>query len=281
MCIKNGAMGMLIAGLLLAVSVCPSFAAVQEVQTFVDSTWTNEIYYMASLSGYYGKTVGYDDIKVKITAIDEYTLYINGVEIGSDNNWETVEEYTVNLGGKNIINVVVKVINHGLGLGNGLIMDITGGSDQLGTWTKLRDSIEVKGEYLNVPVAWWTCDVVTKKALGWGDDWYKFDNTRFTDQFITARFVVQCRVKWASSIRISARKWKLLTGICILMWTSVILKEEAFPSAVSRVKTLLSANRHMRSSSPMATLRQGMNTWRNLSATLNMWTSRGFTASTR
>jgi hypothetical protein len=186
-CIKYGATRFLMAGLLLAVFVCPSFAAVKEVQTYVDSTWSNEIYYMASLSGYYGKTVGYDDIKIKITAIDEYTLYINGAEVGSDNNWETVEEYTVPLGGKNIINVGVKVINHGKGFGNGLIMDIEAGQDQLGTWTKMRDSVEIKSELQSIPCAWWTADLATKNKIGWGNDWYNFDETRFADTNITAQ----------------------------------------------------------------------------------------------
>ena len=179
--VKHCAMGLL-GGLLLTFCVTPSFAAVKAVETFVDSTWANEIYYIASLSGYYGKTTGYDNITVRITAVDEYTLYINGNKIGSDNNWETVESYDVNVSGSNTIFVAVKVTNHGKGIGNGLIVDIEGGSDILGTTTQRRESLPVKGSYTNIPVAWYTYDSTVKEALGATDDnWYKIDAKYFED----------------------------------------------------------------------------------------------------
>ena len=168
-----------------------SFAAVQAIETFVDSIWSNEIYYIASLSGYYGKTVGYDDITIYITAVDKYELYINGERIDTedtnDNNLETVEEYVVNVS-DNVINVAVKVVNNGVSHGNGLIMDIQAGSDQLGTWTKIRESVEVAGELRAVPVAWWTFDSQAKEDLGFGDDWYTLDfQDLFTDVSITSK----------------------------------------------------------------------------------------------
>lgn len=172
----------LLGGLLLTFCVTPSFAAVKAVETFVDSTWANEIYYIASLSGYYGKTTGYEDITVRITAVDEYTLYINGNLVGSDNKWETVETYSVNVGGANTIFVAVKVKNNGNGIGNGLIVDIQGGSDILGTSTKRRESFSVKGSYTNIPVAWYTYDNTVKDALGATDaNWYKIDEKYFAD----------------------------------------------------------------------------------------------------
>ena len=51
-------MSLLLIGLLLIVSVCPLFAAVDAVKTYTDSTWSNVIYYVASLKDYYGLTVG-------------------------------------------------------------------------------------------------------------------------------------------------------------------------------------------------------------------------------
>lgn len=171
----------LLGGLLLTFCASSSFAAVKAVETFVDSTWANEIYYIASLSGYYGKTTGYDDITVRITAVDEYTLYINGNLVGSDNNWETVETYPVTVTGNNIY-VAVKVTNHGKGVGNGLIVDIQGGSDILGTSTKRRASLSVKGAYMDIPVAWYTYDNTIKAALGATDaDWYKINDKYFAD----------------------------------------------------------------------------------------------------
>ncbi len=171
-------MNLILTGLLLLVIVSPSFAAVEAVETFIDSTWANEIYYITSLSGYYGETVGYDDVTIWMTAVDEYELYVNGERIDTedinDGDWKTVEEYVVNVSDK-VINIGVKIINHGEGNGNGLIMDIQAGSDQLATTTKVREAVEIKGELRGVPVAWWTFDAQAKEDLAWGDDWYTLD----------------------------------------------------------------------------------------------------------
>jgi len=191
-CSQYCAKGILLIVFVLAAGVNPSFAAVEAVQTFVDSTWTNEIYYVTSLSGYYGQTKGYDAITVWITAVDEYELYINGDRVDTadvnDNNWETVEEYPWNVSG-NVIHIGVKVTNHGQGHGNGLQMDIQAGTDQLGTTTKIRDSVRISGEFQDVPISWWTLDVQAKAALGWGDDWCTFDYAKdiFTDTGKTSK----------------------------------------------------------------------------------------------
>ena len=185
-------MGLFLTVLVIISFVSPSFAAVQGVETFVDSTWSNVIYYIASLSGYDGLTNGYNDITINITAIDEYTLFVNDVEIdstfasnwetGCNKDWESVEKYSVDLGGAEVINIGVKVINHGRGLGNGLIVDIEAGTDLIGTTSKLRESQLVKGDYYNIPVAWWTFDVQAMDKLGFSeDDWYAFKSDLFED----------------------------------------------------------------------------------------------------
>jgi len=179
-------MSLILTGILLVAFVSPSFAAVEAVKTHVDSTWSNVIYYVASLSGKYGQENGYDDITVKITAVDEYTLYINGVMIGSDNNWQTQEIYTASVN-SNVINVAVKVVNQGKGEGNGLILDIdTGSTDIIGTTTTIRKSEKIAGELKNIPIAWWTFDEQARKDLGFADDnWYIFDETMFTKTNLT------------------------------------------------------------------------------------------------
>jgi len=184
-CVKYCAMGLLLIGLLLVLFVSPVFAAVEAVEAFSDSTWSNEIYYISSLSGYYGETVGYDDITIWMTAVDEYELYVNGERIDTedtnDNNWATVEQYIVNVS-DNTVNIGVRVVNHGEGNGNGLIMDIQAGSDNLGTTTKIREAVEVSGELHAVPVAWWCFDNQAKEDIGFGDDWYTLDfQDIFTD----------------------------------------------------------------------------------------------------
>jgi len=180
-CVKYCAISLILTGILLVAFVSPSFAAVKAVQTYVDSTWSNVVYYIASLSGKYGQENGYDDVTVSITAVDEYTLYINGVLIGSDNNWETVEKYTASVNNK-VINVAVKVVNHGKSEGNGLILDIDSGStDIVGTTTTIRKSEKIAGELKNIPIAWWTFDEQARKDLGFTENnWYIFDETLFT-----------------------------------------------------------------------------------------------------
>jgi len=178
-------MSLILTGFLLVAFVSPSFAAVDAVQTYVESAWSNEIYYLASLSGKYGQDNGYDDVDISITAVDEYTLYVNGVEIGSDDDWRTVEKYPVSVGDK-VINIAVKVVNHGKGEGNGLVVDIdTGSADQLGTSTRKRHSEQIAGEFKDVPIAWWTFDSKALENLGFGDNWYVFDETMFIKTSIT------------------------------------------------------------------------------------------------
>ena len=43
--------------------------------------WPSTVYYLALLSG---PNAPYEDVMVNITAVDEYTLYVNGMEIGSE-----------------------------------------------------------------------------------------------------------------------------------------------------------------------------------------------------
>ena len=189
-CVKYCAMVSFLTVLIFVASVSPSFAIVQAVETFVDSSWTNVIYYIASLSGYDGKMNGYnDDITIRITAVDEYKLYVNQVEYSDANDGDclTVDTHTVNIGGEGVINIGVMVTNHGLGLGNGLIVDIAAGTDQLGTTTQMRQSMEIPvgAELKDVPIAWWTFDSEAKEdpeQLGLGDDdWYIFDEGWFVD----------------------------------------------------------------------------------------------------
>jgi len=165
-------MGLIVTGLLLSASVSPSFAAVEAVQTYEVSEWSNVIYYMATLSGIYGQKYGYGDITVKINAVDEYKLYVNGTERGTGSA-ETIYE-NVNVDSK-YINIAVEVTNTGKGNGNGLIVDIQAGSDQLGTSIKVRESLLIDGVLTEVPISWWTFDADTKETLGFGDDWYIFD----------------------------------------------------------------------------------------------------------
>jgi len=194
-CVKYCAMVSFMTGLLIIAMVNSASASVEAVATFVDSSWTNVIYYIAELSGYDGMDRGYnDDITLNITAADEYKLYVNGTEYSeaNDGDYMTVDKHTVNVGSDQSITIGVMVTNHGLGLGNGLIVDIMAGNDIIGTTTQMRrsESIPIGTDPKFVPVAWWTFDSATKNdptKLALGDDnWYKFTGAWFGDAKYTA-----------------------------------------------------------------------------------------------
>ncbi len=129
-------------GLMLASFASPSNAAVKAVIDSTWTSWTNTVCYFARLNG---PNAPYTDLKVAITAVDKYELYINGARIDTpaknDGKWETVEQYSVTADGKSTdVFVVVKVANLGVGNGNGLMVDIQAGADWLGTTTMKRRS---------------------------------------------------------------------------------------------------------------------------------------------
>ena len=167
--IKIYVASLLVVGLMLSVFASPSFAAVTAVEDSTWTSWPHTIYYMAHLSG---PNSPYDDVEINITAVDEYTLFVNGDEIGSDDDWTTVEKYTVNVSDDDV-RIGVEVKNSGTGNGNGLMVDIKAGSDWLGTTTLKRRSAVVGGTRNIYPVRWYyyTGDI---KSVSWGGDkWYE------------------------------------------------------------------------------------------------------------
>jgi len=173
-------MGLCLIVALFSLSITSSQAAVQVPQTYTDNVWSNTIYYIGAVSGYYGQTQNYQDINLYITAVDNYELYVNGTKYddANDGNWRTVDHYTINLGSVKVITIGVKVMNNGLGNGNGLVIGIDAGTDQIGTSTKVRESQSIAGAWVSIPVSWWTFDEKAKADLGFGDDWYNFDYSK-------------------------------------------------------------------------------------------------------
>ncbi len=167
--IKIYVASLLAIGLMLCAFASPSFAAVMAVKDSTWTSWPHTIYYMAHLSG---PNAPYDDIEVNITAVDEYTLYINGEEVGSDDDWTTVETYTVNVSAADVL-VGIKVHNSGTGLGNGLMVDIKAGADWLGTTTLKRRSAVVGGTREIFPVRWYYYSGDITSADWGGDTWYE------------------------------------------------------------------------------------------------------------
>lgn len=162
---------LLVIGLMLGAFAASSFATVQEVKEKTWTAWPNTIYYLAHLSGPNGP---YDDITINITAVDEYILYVNGNLVGTDDDWETVETYTVTVSAEDI-RLGIQVNNSGTGLGNGLMVDIQAGADWLGTTTLIRRSA-VKDDARKIYPCRWYCysGDITKWDRG-GDTWYELE----------------------------------------------------------------------------------------------------------
>ena len=197
-CIKYSIMLVLAFGVLLAAFTGTATAAVDDVDESTWTTWPSTIYYLAYLSGPDGP---YEDITVYITAVDEYTLYVNGLEWGKGVHKDpstgkiNVDKHTVSIGklgsGKGFktehptIIIGVEVRNKGIGNGNGLMVDIKANSDWLGTstlsrrthvinvfdakegWEKTREEYGVAWYYHSGDVK---SEVYNKAELG--EDWY-------------------------------------------------------------------------------------------------------------
>ncbi len=138
------------------------------------TSWPATVYYFAHLSG---PNAPYDEVTLHVTAVDEYALYVNGNRIDderNDSNWQTVEEYTITVGVKDIV-IAVEVTNHGTGNGNGLMIDIETGTDRLGTTTLKRNAEEYDGSLNLFPVTWYYAgwDITQSPLLG--DEWYKLN----------------------------------------------------------------------------------------------------------
>ena len=176
----------LLAGLMLAAFANPSVAAVAAATDTTWNAWSNTIYYVARLSG--PNVSSYSDLKVHVTAVDQYSLWINGNRIDTaatnDNNWKTVEEYKVAVTGGNDIFIAVKVDNLGNGNGNGLMVDIDTGSDWQGTTIANRRSQFQDGAVKLFPATgncmWYYYAGDLPTALGRAD-WYKLDAAFFDD----------------------------------------------------------------------------------------------------
>ncbi|MFA6472680.1 MAG: hypothetical protein WCU00_11635, partial [Candidatus Latescibacterota bacterium] len=173
-CIKYCAMIVFMVGFALMSIPSPSVASVTAVKESTWNNWTNTIYYVAQLSG---PGAPYTNPVVYITAVDKYTLYINGKLIGSDDKWDTVEAYPLTGTYANFF-IGVKVENSGVGNGNGIMIDIKAGDDWLGTTLMKRRSVYDNSIISTFPVQWYyfvgDIETTLKKA-----DWYNNDANFF------------------------------------------------------------------------------------------------------
>ena len=68
---KYCAMGLFLIVVLFSLSITSSYAAVQTVQTYTENVWSNTVYYIGAISGYYGQTQTYQDINLYIETNEE------------------------------------------------------------------------------------------------------------------------------------------------------------------------------------------------------------------
>ena len=83
---------------------------------------------------------------LRLTAVDEYEVFLNGETIGSDDNWTTMEEYPVELKRRKN-ELAVRVVNRGRGNGNGLVVEVSAAEQSwVSTFGALQDLWYWSGE---------------------------------------------------------------------------------------------------------------------------------------
>jgi len=89
-----------------------------ETTVWEQENWSQTVYYRSDF-----KLDAAESGVIRMTAVGSYELYFNGVLIGSDSVWTTIDEYPISaVKGTNKLGV--KVVNRGDGSGNGLIVDV-------------------------------------------------------------------------------------------------------------------------------------------------------------
>ena len=173
-CIKYCIVNVIAIGLAIIAFTGVASAAVEATVDSTWASWSSTIYYLAYLSG---PDAPYENVVVNIAAVDEYTLYINGNEIGSGvytvdpvTNEVKVDQWDVNIGNQDGMTIGVKVKNNGIGNGNGLMVDIDANTDWMGTTTLARRTHTPADNRIQYGVAWYYYSGDVSEKLG--DEWY-------------------------------------------------------------------------------------------------------------
>ena len=101
---------------------------------------------------------------LRLTAVNEYEVFLNGDSVGSDGDWTTVEELAVQLqGGAN--HLAVRVENWGQGNGSGLLVEVVAGEQ---VWLSTTSGLQEVWRWSGDPqqgTDWLTADV--SEIAGW------------------------------------------------------------------------------------------------------------------
>ena len=126
--------------LLLAAALLVGTAGHAEEWT-VDQ-WEQTVYYRHTLNAPEAGSA-----LLRLTAIDEYEVFLNGEAIGRDDNWTTMEEYPVELKRRKN-ELAVCVVNRGQGHGSGLVVEVSAAQQSwVSTFGALQDLWYWSGEF--------------------------------------------------------------------------------------------------------------------------------------
>ena len=115
--------------------------------------WEQAVYYRHTLNAPEAGSA-----LLRLTAIDEYEVFLNGEAIGSDDNWTTMEEYPVELKRRKN-ELAVRVVNRGQGHGSGLVVEVsTAQQSWVSTFGALQNLWYWSGEP-QADAGWQTTDV--------------------------------------------------------------------------------------------------------------------------
>ncbi len=142
-----------IVGLVLAV-LSPAAAAEWQV-----AQWDQTVYYRLTFNA-----AEATQAELRLTAVNEYEVFLNGDAVGSDGDWTTVEELAVELqGGAN--HLAVRVANWGQGTGSGLLVEVVA-SEQ--AWLSTTSGLQEVWRWSGDPqqgTDWLTAEV--SEIAGW------------------------------------------------------------------------------------------------------------------
>ena len=142
-----------VVGFVLAV-LSPAAAAEWQI-----AQWDQIVYYRLTFNAAQATPAA-----LRLTAVDEYEVFLNGDSMGRDSDWTTVEELAVELqGGPN--HLAVRVENRGQGNGSGLIVEVVAGEQ---VWLSTTSGLQEVWRWSGHPqqgTDWLTADV--GEIAGW------------------------------------------------------------------------------------------------------------------
>ena len=142
-----------VVGFVLAV-LSPAAAAEWQI-----AHWDQIVYYRLTFNAAQATPAA-----LRLTAVDEYEVFLNGRSVGSDGDWTTMEELAVELqGGAN--HLAVRVKNRGQGNGSGLVVEVVAGEQ---VWLSTTSGLQEVWRWSGDPqqdTDWLTADV--GEIAGW------------------------------------------------------------------------------------------------------------------